>query len=96
MATGCDDVFITTDPGLVEDDRLLPLLQSSDTSSGVVQWRGNYLVNPWDDGSPVDLDEYPRLKSYYLAHATSLKARHVARTAAAATTRATGPSPSTR
>lgn len=79
VATGCDSVYITADAGLVEHERLLPLLQSSDTGSGVVQWQGRYLVNPWKDGSPVDLDDYPRLKSYYLAHAASLKARHVAK-----------------
>ena len=79
IATGCDRVYITDDTGVVEDERLLPLLQSSDTIKGVVQWGGNYLINPWNDGSPVDLDEYPRLRSYYLAHAASLKARHVAR-----------------
>lgn len=79
VATGCDNVYITNDTGLVEDERLLPLLQSSDTNNGVVRWRGNYLVNPWEDGRLVDLDEYPRLMSYYLAHAASLKARHVAR-----------------
>jgi adenine-specific DNA-methyltransferase len=79
VATGRDNVYITGDAGLVEPERLLPLLQSSDTSSGLVQWRGNYLVNPWNEGDLVDLDEYPRLKSYYLAHAASLKERHVAR-----------------
>lgn len=79
VATGRDEVYITDDTGLVEDERLLPLLQSADTSSGLVEWRGNYLVNPWNEGGLVDLDEYPRLKSYYLEHAASLKERHVAR-----------------
>jgi adenine-specific DNA-methyltransferase len=63
VATGCDDVFITRDPTLVEDDRLLPLLQASDTTSGYPSWSGTYLVNPWNDEGIVDLDLYPRMAS---------------------------------
>jgi adenine-specific DNA-methyltransferase len=79
VATGCDDVFITTDPNLVEDDRLLPLLHGSDTTTGAATWTGRYLVNPWKEDGLVDLDHYPRLKSYVETHAGRLRARHVAK-----------------
>ncbi|MGH9279153.1 MAG: Eco57I restriction-modification methylase domain-containing protein [Acidimicrobiales bacterium] len=79
VATGCDDVYITNDPELVESGRSLPLLQAPDISSGSIEWQGQYLVNPWDDGKLVDLAEYPRLARHYFAHATELRARHVAK-----------------
>lgn len=78
VATGCDDVYITDDPEVVEGDRLLPLLQSRDLTSGSVEWGGNYLVNPWSDGQLVDLQRYPRLRSYLNAHAPALQGRHIA------------------
>ena len=78
VATGCDQVFITGNEDLVEDERLLPLVQAPDIASGTIEWRGNYLVNPWHDGRLVDLQAYPRLQAYYQAHSALLKARHVA------------------
>ncbi len=79
VATGCDDVYITTDSGLVERERLLPLVQASDTPAGVVDWSGSYLVNPWDQDGLVDLREYPRLASYLDANGDRLRLRHVAK-----------------
>lgn len=79
VATGCDEVLITTNPDLVENDRLLPLLQASDTTTGTVHWSGTYLVNPWDRQGLVDLDRYPRLTAYLNEHGVRLRARHVAR-----------------
>ena len=79
VATGCDDVFITTDADLVEEDRLLPLLQSSHTTSGNVDWSGTYLVNPWNGDGLVDLRRYPQLAAYFTEHEDRLRARHVAR-----------------
>ncbi|HXH58289.1 Eco57I restriction-modification methylase domain-containing protein [Iamia sp.] len=79
VATGCDEVFITRDPHLVEADRLLPLLQAPDTTGGAVDWSGTYLVNPWDDQGLVDLDRYPRMAAYLNAHRTRLEGRHIAR-----------------
>jgi hypothetical protein len=79
IATGCDDVFITTDPDLVEDDRLLPLLQAPDTTTGSVDWSGRYLVNPWNGSGLADLDRYPQLAEYLHDNGRRLKARHVAK-----------------
>jgi len=79
VATGCDEVYITRDTSVVEEDRLLPLLTSRDTTTGRVEWSGTYLVNPWKDGSLVDLDAYPRLNAYMRAKEHRLRDRHVAR-----------------
>jgi adenine-specific DNA-methyltransferase len=78
VATGCDDVYIVDDPEVVEEDRLLPLLQSADIATGSVDWGGNYLVNPWDDGRLVDLEHFPQLTSYLNDHAGALRGRHIA------------------
>lgn len=79
VASGCDEVYITEEQSLVEEDRLLPLFFMRD-------WRaGNHsgtkcLVNPWgEDGRLVDLDDYPRLKGYFERNEERLRARRVAR-----------------
>ncbi|MDQ3912847.1 MAG: Eco57I restriction-modification methylase domain-containing protein [Actinomycetota bacterium] len=80
VATGADKVFLTEDPELVEESRLLPLALAKDTMSGVLEWSGHYLVNPWEaDGSLVDLELYPRLRRYFEDHETLLRGRHVGR-----------------
>jgi hypothetical protein len=80
VATGADNVFITTDPTLVEADRLLPLSMVRDIKTGTFAWSGHYLVNPWSpDGSLVDLDAYPRLRKHMLAAGVRLRERHTAK-----------------
>jgi adenine-specific DNA-methyltransferase len=79
VATGCDDIFITTNPDLIESDRLLPLLQAPDTTSGSVNWSGRYLVNPWNGSGLVDLDRYPQLADYLHDNGPRLRARHIAK-----------------
>lgn len=79
VATGCDEVYITTDAELVEADRLLPLLRAADTTTGITDWNGSYLVNPWDADGLVELDRYPRLRDYLEANARRLRSRHVAK-----------------
>jgi adenine-specific DNA-methyltransferase len=79
VASGADSVYLTKDTDLVEKERLLPLAMSTDTTSGQLSWQGTYLVNPWDNGRLVDLAWYPRLASYFNAHAATVQARHVAK-----------------
>lgn len=64
VATGNDQVFITTDPGLVEPSRLLKLALCSDIATGMMRWSGHYLVDPWDESGLVNLSEFPRLRQY--------------------------------
>jgi hypothetical protein len=80
VATGADQVFVTTDPALVEPDRLLPLAMTADTRQGTLRWSGHYLVDPWAKrGSLVDLDAYPRLRAYLCSHQEKLLGRHITR-----------------
>jgi adenine-specific DNA-methyltransferase len=81
VATGADPVFITLDRATmdVEEDRLLPLAMVRDTASGVLDWHGSYLVNPWDiRGNLVKLADYPRLGRYFEKHRSALRGRYVA------------------
>ncbi|MFI6020737.1 Eco57I restriction-modification methylase domain-containing protein [Streptomyces sp. NPDC051287] len=79
IATGADKIFLTKDPDLVEEDRLLPMAMVRDTASGTLDWDGTHLVNPWTaDGDLVDLDAYPRLASYFEKHGEALRKRYVA------------------
>jgi hypothetical protein len=79
IATGADKVYITKDPTVVEADRLLPLAMRRDLMSGTFEWQGNYLVNPWaEDGSLVDLADYPLLAAYLGSHPV-LRERFVAK-----------------
>lgn len=79
VATGCDEVLITDDRCLIEEDRLLPLVRPRDVADGTINWRGSYLVNPWEDGKLVDLGQWPRLRDYLRAHRPQLERRYVAR-----------------
>ena len=79
VATGADDVFVTSDSELVEPERLVPLAMVRDTTTGGLRWSGHYLVNPWDDnGQLVSLADYPKLRNYYESRAAELRERHVA------------------
>ena len=77
VATGADDVFITTDPDAAEASRLLALAMAYDTRDGALAWSGHYLVNPWNERGLVDLAKYPRLAAYLGAHEDRLRGRHV-------------------
>lgn len=79
VATGCDDVYITREPDLVEEERLLPLLRAADTAGGTVNWSGSFLVNPWSDDGLVDLQDFPRMATYLNSHSERLRGRHVVR-----------------
>jgi hypothetical protein len=77
VATGADDVFITTNPDLVESARLLPLAMASDIEHGQLHWSGHYLVDPWNIEGLVDLDRFPRMKIYLERYKVQLRTRHV-------------------
>jgi hypothetical protein len=80
VATGADKVFVVKDANLVEEDRMLPMAMAKDTMSGVLDWSGSFLVNPWSNEGKglVDLADYPRLAEYYEQHAAALLGRNVA------------------
>lgn len=79
IATGKDKVFVTDDPDIVEHDRLMPLAYAKDVANfSFPDPPSKWLVNPWDNGNLVNLDDYPRLKSYFLENREDLAGRHVA------------------
>lgn len=79
IASGCDEVYITEDPDLVERDRMLPLFFMRDWRAGRRE-ATKYLVNPWnEDGTLVNLDDYPRLRGYFEENEERLRRRRVAK-----------------
>jgi adenine-specific DNA-methyltransferase len=79
VATGADQVYITTDPTIVENSRLLPMAMAFDFRDGYVNWSGHYLINPWDENGLVELDKFPRLGAYFKTNLLLLKGRHIAK-----------------
>jgi hypothetical protein len=81
VATGADRVFIGPFESLdVELDRKLPLVGTKDIESGIVDWRGFGVINPFqDDGTLVDLKDYPRLARYFERHAATIRSRNCAK-----------------
>jgi hypothetical protein len=80
VATGADKAFIGPMDELdVEQSRKLPLATTRDIASGSIQWRGQGVINPFeDDGKLVDLDVYPKLRAYLEQRREAIGGRHVA------------------
>ena len=80
VASGADKVFIGNYNELeVEDDRKVPLATTKDIRSGEIVWGGLGIINPFDvNGELIDLDDYPRLRTYFEIHQDVLRKRHVA------------------
>ncbi len=87
VATGADKAFIGTDAELdVEPDRKLPIVMTKDIQGGTVDWRGLYVINPFNDGPGaglVDLADFPKLKAYLEARKEQIAGRHCAQQAPA-------------
>lgn len=79
VATGAEDVYVISDPDLVEPSRRIPTLGAKETTLGGIQWRERYLVNPWEPAGLVDLDDYPKFAAYMRKNRERLEQRHVAR-----------------
>lgn len=81
VATGADRAFIGKFDELeVESDRKLPMVMTRDIVSGVVQWRGYGIINPFSEyGGLVPLCDYPKLGAYLEKHEFQIKGRHVAK-----------------
>lgn len=81
VATGADKAFIgdfeTMD---VEPSRKLPLVMTRDILEGQVDWRGQGIINPFnDDGKLVDLADFPKLRAYLEERKEQISGRHVAK-----------------
>lgn len=82
VATGADKVYIGSNTDLdVEAERKLPLLTRGDLKNNCIDWKGKYVLNPFDGDSPklVDLEHYPKFRSYLTSHSEQIKNRHVAK-----------------
>ena len=81
VATGRDSVFIGNDlVELVEKELLIPILSSKDLKGNVLNWQGNYLINPFNpDGTLINLDIFPKAKKYFYKYKEVLQKRHVAK-----------------
>jgi hypothetical protein len=80
VATGADKAFIAAMEELdVEPSRKLPLVTTKDIASGEVCWRGQGVINPFeDDGKLVDLAKFPKLRAHLERHREAIAGRHVA------------------
>lgn len=80
VATGADRVYIGPMDRLdVENDRKLPLVMARDVRTGELRWSGHGVINPFDDnGHLVNLDDYPRLRTYLTQHEAVIRNRNVA------------------
>lgn len=85
VATGADKAFIGDFESLdVEPDRKLPMVATRDIQSGEVIWRGQGVINPFaEDGSLVDLQDYPKLAHYLEERKAVIAKRHCAQKAPA-------------
>lgn len=81
VATGADKVYLGPYDELpVEDSRKLPILKTTDIKTGRIKWHGTGVVNPFEnDGSVVDLSQYPLLEQYLINHAELIQKRAVAK-----------------
>ncbi|WP_370321566.1 N-6 DNA methylase [Actinoplanes sp. ATCC 53533] len=79
LASGADEVYVTTNGTVAEEARMLPMVMREDLSSGEVDWSGHYLINPWDPEGLVNLADWPLLNAYFRRHWDVLAARNVGR-----------------
>lgn len=83
VASGADDLYVDAQRACdLEEGCLLPLVMAGDIADGVANWRGRYILNPYDnddDRLMKDLADYPKMAGYLEAHAGRLKGRYCAK-----------------
>lgn len=68
----------------VEAERKLPLVMAKDLHGVHLRWRGYGVINPFnDDGTPADLDAWPRFGAYLRQHHQRIAGRHCVQSAEA-------------
>ena len=79
-STGNDGIYLVNRDTDVEADRLVPVVIREDLRDGRIADSGRFVINTFDaSGHLIDLNVYPRLRSYFGAHSARIRARHVAR-----------------
>ncbi len=81
VATGADKIFIIneTKKNEIENTRLLPIITTKDLLSESINWRKQFVINPYENGHLCDLEKYPKLKHYFEKNKEKLKQRHTAK-----------------
>lgn len=81
VATGADKIFILNENNMngIERERLLPLVNTKDLTNNGIDWKGKYVINPFIDEHLCNLDDFPKLKSYFLSHKEALAKRYVSK-----------------
>lgn len=81
VATGADKVFIINEAqkDKIENSRFLPIITTKDLLSDKINWRKQFVVNPYENGQLCDLEKYPKLKHYFEQNKEKLKQRHTAK-----------------
>lgn len=81
VATGRDSIFISkTFQGIIEDELLIPILTSKGVKTSNIEWKGNYIINPFNsNGGLINLEEYPLADKYFSENKEELSKRHVAK-----------------
>jgi adenine-specific DNA-methyltransferase len=79
VATGLDKVFIGRSLP-VEETLKLPIITAREIKNGEIDWSGQYVLNPYrEEGSLINLEQYPLAKKYLNEHMERLKERHTAK-----------------
>lgn len=81
VATGADKIFVSKElKGVVEDEVLLPAINSKDLQGNNLKWGKHYLLNPYDaNGRLIRLEDFPKTKKYFESHRERLTDRHKAK-----------------
>lgn len=81
VATGADDIFIADYDSLdVENDCKLPLLKTADIRTGVIDWQGLGVINPFlKSGELVSLETHPQLRRYLARYEDTIRSRYCAK-----------------
>lgn len=81
VATGADKVYIKHEAEIkdIETSRLLPIVTSKDLTDFGINWKKQYLLNPYENGKLCDLSKYPNLEQYLLSQKDVLLKRHIAK-----------------
>ena len=81
VASGADKVYIKSKEQFdIEEERLLPIVRSREINSNTLNWKGGYIINPYEkSGQLASLDKYPRFASYLEKNRETICKRHVAK-----------------
>jgi tRNA1(Val) A37 N6-methylase TrmN6 len=81
VATGADKIFIINEAhkDKIENSRILPIITTKDLLSNNINWKKQFVINPYENGQLCDLEKYPKLKHYLEQHKEKLKQRHTAK-----------------